>query len=95
MIAKAGGGRQEARHFRKAHCYHMSEILNLALPFFGLILLGVVAARRWQAGEQGLAWLNIFLVYFSLPALIFLVELDSGRNPPAQGSAILSSPRRK
>jgi predicted permease len=24
-------------------------------------------------GEQGLAWLNIFLVYFSLPALIFLV----------------------
>ena len=51
----------------------MSEILNLALPFFGLILLGVVAARRWQAGEQGLAWLNIFLVYFSLPALIFLV----------------------
>ena len=38
-----------------------------------LILLGVVAARRWQAGEQGLAWLNIFLVYFALPALIFLV----------------------
>ena len=51
----------------------MSEILNLALPFFGLILLGVVASRRWHAGEQGLAWLNIFLVYFSLPALIFLV----------------------
>jgi len=51
----------------------MSEILNLAMPFFGLILLGVLAARRWQVGEQGLAWLNIFLVYFALPALIFLV----------------------
>ncbi len=51
----------------------MSEILNLAMPFFGLILLGVVASRRWHVGEQGLAWLNIFLVYFSLPALIFLV----------------------
>lgn len=51
----------------------MSEILNLALPFFGLILLGVVASRRWQVGEQGLAWLNVFLVYFALPSLIFLV----------------------
>ncbi len=51
----------------------MSEILNLALPFFGLILLGVFASRRWHVGDQGLAWLNIFLVYFALPALIFLV----------------------
>ena len=51
----------------------MSDILNLAMPFFGLILLGVFAARRWEAGEQGLVWLNIFLVYFALPALIFLV----------------------
>ena len=51
----------------------MSDILNLALPFFALIMLGVFASRRWQVGEQGLAWLNIFLVYFALPALIFLV----------------------
>ena len=51
----------------------MTEIINLALPFFALILLGVVAARRWQVGEQGLAWLNVFLVYFALPSLIFLV----------------------
>ena len=33
-------------------CVKMSEILNLALPFFGLILLGVIASRRWQVGEQ-------------------------------------------
>ena len=51
----------------------MSEILNLAMPFFGLIALGVFASRRWHVSEHGLAWLNIFLVYFSLPALIFLV----------------------
>jgi malonate transporter len=51
----------------------MSEILNLAMPFFGLIVLGVLASRRWRMGEDGLAWLNIFLVYFALPALIFLV----------------------
>jgi malonate transporter and related proteins len=51
----------------------MSEIVSLAFPFFALILLGVIAARHWQLGEQGLAWLNIFLVYLALPALIFLV----------------------
>lgn len=55
----------------------MSDILNLAMPFFGLILLGVFAARRWQGGEQGLAWLNVFLVYFALPALIFLVVSEA------------------
>ena len=51
----------------------MIEILNLALPFFGLILLGVAATRFWHFGEEGLAWINVFLIYFALPSLIFLV----------------------
>lgn len=51
----------------------MAEILDLALPFFGLILLGVLAARIWAVGDRGLEWLNIFLIWFALPALIFLV----------------------
>ncbi len=51
----------------------MIEILNLALPFFGLILLGVAATRFWHFGEAGLAWINVFLIYFALPSLIFLV----------------------
>lgn len=51
----------------------MAEILDLALPFFGLIVLGVLAARIWAVGDQGLAWLNVFLIWFALPALIFLV----------------------
>lgn len=51
----------------------MAEILSLALPFFGLILLGLIATRFWRIGEEGLAWLNVFLIYFALPALIFLV----------------------
>jgi len=52
---------------------NMIEILNIAPPFFGLILLGAVAPRLWTASEDGLAWLNIFVVYFALPSLIFLV----------------------
>lgn len=51
----------------------MAEIIDLALPFFGLVFLGVLAARIWSVGEQGLEWLNIFLIWFALPALIFLV----------------------
>jgi malonate transporter and related proteins len=51
----------------------LAEILDLALPFFGLVVLGVVAARLWTVGDQGLEWLNIFLIWFALPALIFLV----------------------
>jgi malonate transporter and related proteins len=51
----------------------MVEILNLALPFFGLIFLGVLASRIWSVGEEGLLWVNIFLIYFALPALIYLV----------------------
>jgi malonate transporter and related proteins len=51
----------------------MIEILNIALPFFGLILLGVLAGRIWNKGEDGLAWLNIYVLYFALPPLIFMV----------------------
>jgi malonate transporter and related proteins len=51
----------------------MLEILNIALPFFGLILLGVLAGRIWNKGEEGLAWLNIFVLYFALPPLIFMI----------------------
>ena len=50
----------------------MIIILNLALPFFGLILAGFIAAKVFKLPEDGLAWLNILIVYFALPALIFL-----------------------
>jgi predicted permease len=50
----------------------MITILNLALPFFGLVLAGFIAARVFRLPETGLAWLNILIVYFALPAMIFL-----------------------
>ena len=49
----------------------MQDIIALATPFFGMILLGYVAARIFKRPEAGLAWLSIFLVYFALPALFF------------------------
>lgn len=50
----------------------MLTILNLALPFFALIVAGFIAAKIFRLPEDGLAWLNILIVYFALPAMIFL-----------------------
>jgi predicted permease len=49
----------------------MIEVAGLALPFFGLIFLGVLAGRIWRRSESDLAWLNLFVLYFALPALFF------------------------
>ncbi len=49
----------------------MMKVAGLALPFFGLILLGYLAGRIWRRDESALGWLNIFVLYFALPALFF------------------------
>ncbi len=64
----------------------MSAVVDLSFPFFGLIFLGFLAARLMKAPEAGLQWMNLFLIYFSLPALFFqllsrtpVAELANGR----------------
>ena len=49
----------------------MNEVLSLALPFFGLIFLGFGAGKLVDLPEEGLAWLQFFVVYCALPALFF------------------------
>jgi malonate transporter len=49
----------------------MANILNLALPYFSLIFIGFACGKLKQLPEQGLAWMNFFLLYVSLPALLF------------------------
>ncbi|MBR1120899.1 AEC family transporter [Bradyrhizobium lablabi] len=49
----------------------MIDIVNLAIPYFGLILVGYVCGRIKGLPEAGLAWMNFFLLYVSLPALLF------------------------
>lgn len=49
----------------------MTEVLSLVLPFFGLIALGFLAGKIWRVEESGLAWLNIFIIYFALPAMFY------------------------
>lgn len=47
----------------------MSSIIGLVLPFFGMIVLGVIAARLIRLPEEALGWMNVFVVYIALPAL--------------------------
>jgi malonate transporter and related proteins len=49
----------------------MADVLALALPFFGLIFLGFFCGKIRKLPEEGLAWMNFFIVYVSLPALFF------------------------
>jgi len=64
----------------------MQQVLNLALPFFGLILIGYIAAKWRRLPFEGLAWLNFLVIYISLPALFYQLlakapihELANGR----------------
>jgi predicted permease len=50
----------------------MANIIGLLLPFFGMILIGAVAARVARLPVEALGWLNVFVIYIALPALFFL-----------------------
>ena len=64
----------------------MADILNLALPYFGLIFIGFACGKAKGLPEQGLAWMNFFLLYVSLPALLFGITsktpFEELNNPP-------------
>jgi predicted permease len=55
----------------------MIDVLNLALPFFGLIALGYAAGKFNDLPEVGLAWMNFFLIYISLPCLFYRVLAET------------------
>jgi hypothetical protein len=51
----------------------MIDVLNLALPFFGLIFIGFACGKIKQIPDTALAWMNFFIVYVSLPALFYRI----------------------
>src|SRR3954449_11028208 len=64
----------------------MADILNLAIPYFGLIFIGFACGKGKGLPEAGLAWMNFFLLYVSLPALLFGImsrtPFSELNNPP-------------
>ena len=51
----------------------MIDILNLALPYFGLILLGFACGKVRRIPDRGPAWMDFFIVYLALPALFYRI----------------------
>jgi predicted permease len=51
----------------------MIDVINLALPFFGLIFLGYACGKYKQIPDTGLAWMNFFLIYVALPVLFYRI----------------------
>ena len=62
----------------------MIEVLNLALPFFGLIVIGFVCGRIKQIPDTALGWMNFFIVYVSLPALFYRILAQTPLDQLAQ-----------
>lgn len=56
----------------------MHAILAVTVPFFALILMGYLAARRGVLPLAAVAGLNTFVLYFALPAML----LQFGLNTP-------------
>ncbi len=69
----------------------MDVVLNLALPFFGLILLGFLAAKWLAIDASGLQWLNALVWYFALPSLIFQTIAGAPFEQLLNGSFILGT----
>jgi malonate transporter len=51
----------------------MIDVLNLALPYFGLIFLGFACGRIRRIPDSGLAWMDFFIVFMALPALFYRI----------------------
>ena len=73
----------------------MLDVINLALPFFGLVFLGFAAGRYQRIPDTGMAWMNFFIVYVSLPALFYRIlatkPLEQLARPPFIVATTLST----
>lgn len=68
----------------------MIQVITLALPFFGVILLGFLSGKIARLPSSGLAWLDFFLIYVALPALFFDIISKTPVEELAQWTFILS-----
>lgn len=71
----------------------LAQLFGLLVPFFGLIALGYVSGVRGRGkrGEAGLAWMQFFLIYVSLPALFFKLIADKPLEELANWTFILGT----
>ena len=69
----------------------MIDVLNLALPFFGLIFIGFACGRIKQIPDTALAWMDFFIVYVALPALFYRILAQTPFDQLAQVNFIFAT----
>jgi malonate transporter and related proteins len=69
----------------------MAEVVALAMPFFGVILVGFLCGRLIKIEEAGLKWMNFFIVYVALPPLFFKLVSETPISELANGRFILAT----
>ncbi|MCB4771853.1 AEC family transporter [Ancylobacter sp. Lp-2] len=69
----------------------MADVLALALPFFGVIFLGLGCGKIARIPESGLAWLSFFIIYVALPALFYSLVARTPFHELANGRFILAT----
>jgi malonate transporter and related proteins len=69
----------------------MIDVLNLALPYFGLIFIGFASGRLKQIPDTALAWMNFFIVYVALPALFYRILAQTPLEQLAQIDFIIAT----
>ena len=69
----------------------MIDVLNLALPYFGLIFLGYACGKIKRLPDTGLAWMNFFIVYVALPCLFYRIVAQTPLEQLANVSFVLGT----
>jgi malonate transporter and related proteins len=69
----------------------MLDVLNLALPYFGLIFIGFSSGKLKQIPDTALAWMNFFIVYVALPALFYRILAQTPLEQLAQVDFIFAT----
>ena len=49
----------------------MASIFSVTIPFFALVLCGYLAARFRLLPESAIPGLNIYVLYFALPCMLY------------------------
>jgi len=55
----------------------MLSTFAVTVPFFALILLGYLAARRGMLSDAAIPGLNVFVLYFALPSALFRFGMNT------------------
>ena len=67
-------GRAETARRRSLRTWlPLIDVINLALPYFGLIFIGFACGKLKNIPHTALAWMDFFIFYVSLPALFYRI----------------------